>query len=99
MVFYAEGRTFTVTVVWICMAGSGWVGKSVGCSPRDMGGGPGDRTESLGSTKDFPSANALSPPASSGFIRFLSLWPPEGRQGKKASTLFPVLSKGLVVFS
>ena len=49
--------------------------------------------------KISPGANALSPPASSGFIRFLSLWPPEGRQGKKASMLSKVLSKGLVVFS
>ena len=53
MVFYVEGRTFTVTVAWIGVAGSGWVGKSVGYSPRDMGGAPGDRTESLGSTEDF----------------------------------------------
>lgn len=35
--------------------------------------------------------------AHSGFICSLSISPPEGRQGKAASSLFDVLSKGLVV--
>ena len=84
MVFYVEGRTFTVTVAWIGVAGSGWVGKSVGYSSGDMGGAPGDRTV-WAPPKISPGANT----ASSGFICSLPLWPPEGRLGKKASVLSP----------
>lgn len=98
--FHVEGRTSTVTVAWTGADGSGRVGNLPGCSPKGCGWDPRRQEKESGFHKGCSGAQVLM----HSLLPFYLLWvhicslsisPPEGSQGKAASSLFAVLSEGL----
>lgn len=100
--FHGEGRTFPVTVVCTGVAGSSKVGNPAGCSPRGACGTPEARRDQSGLHSPFQSSgtNAFSFLSRSLWVHLFFVDITTRGQARKGSPrLFPVISKGLAVFS